>query len=169
MNYATDGVWHKHLLAVIAERMKPHCFLELGLGGDPAVGYVAQHADVSYGVDRYHDAALAKTYRNTMLIRATTDEFFEGIGKIIEPPDLVLIDADHDKDQVLKDLRGVAAICAPNCLVAIHDTFPEGDHHTRPELCSNSYQVPAELDCEHVTLPFPPGVTLCRLRPQSLV
>ena len=166
MNYLDHGDWHKDLLRIMAQRMRPTCFIELGLGGTPSIHSVSEHCGVAYGVDRYKSPCEAPP--NRILVEMTTDQFFADVAPGIPPPELVFIDADHSKESVLRDLANVAAICADNCVVVLHDTFPPGINHTAPDFCGDAYLVPGMIEWEHVTLPFPPGVTICRLKPRSL-
>jgi len=167
MNYTSDHNFHRSFLTMLAARMKPTCYIELGLGTDPAILNVGEHCFKAYGVDRKRESF--PTPPNSVILEMTTDEFFDAYGSTIEAPELVLIDADHSKEQVLRDLDRVAKIAAENCIVCIHDTFPENAAATSPGLCSDSYLVPESIFFEAVTLPFPPGITICRLRPKSLV
>ncbi len=163
----SDHTWHRTLLSALAARMKPRCFIELGLGPEQAaIGWVSEHCYRAYGVDiEPHPHA----YPNARIFQMATEDFFAGPAQHIEPPDLVFIDADHHSAQVRRDLANVEAICAPNCLVVIHDTFPENSAYATEGYCCDSHVVPSYLTCENVTLPFPPGLTLCRLKPQSQI
>jgi hypothetical protein len=167
VNYEMDHMWHRAFLASLACRIRPTCFLELGVHRDPALVNVAQFCDLVVGVDR--DLYLVQWPENSKFYQMTTDAFFAWPAAEIPPPELVFVDADHRREQVIKDLYGVEAICAENCIVVIHDTFPPGIEFTTDVDCSNSYLVPPLLPWEHVTLPVPPGVTLCRMKPRSLV
>lgn len=171
MKYESDHGFHRAFLGQLAARMKPHCYIELGLGTDPAILNVGEHCFKAYGVDRKVEKFAAPP--NSVILEMSTDEFFAAYSDTIEPPELVFIDADHSKDQVLKDLEAVAAIAGDNCIVVLHDTFPENLEQTRPGLCSDSYRVAEYLAAsktwEVVTLPIPPGLTICRLNPKSLL
>lgn len=167
MRYDSDHSFHRTFLTMLAARMKPRCFIELGLGTDPCIVNVGEHCFRAYGVDRKRENFA--TPPNSVILEMTTDEFFESYGRTIEAPELVFIDADHSKEQMLKDLRNVAAIAAENCIVCIHDTFPENEQQTRPEFCGDSYKAVRTLWGEHVTLPFPPGLTIMRANVKSLV
>lgn len=167
MSYDDDLQWHKTLLRALALRMKPKCFLELGLWVVPAMMDLPSDCSEMHGVD---NATFPKFVPSNATIHAmTTDEFFAGPGKTITPPDLVFVDADHHSPQVMRDLNNVAMIAAENCIVVIHDTYPGGPEFTVDGHCADSYKVPGMLIWEHVTLPFPPGVTICRMHPRSLV
>lgn len=167
MHYPSDGEWHKLLIEVIAARMRPECFLELGLAGNPTLLNVARYCKSLHGVDIAQPATFVIP-SSAKIHMMSTDDFFAGPGKSLRP-DLVLVDADHRSAQVRKDLEGVARIAAENCVVLIHDTFPESHQFVADGYCSDSYKVPGEMSWEHVTLPCPPGVTICRMRPRSLV
>ena len=166
MRYDEDGNWHKSLLATIASRMKPKCFIELGLWKEPALLDVAQHCESVHGVDPMGPAYDVPS--NATIHAMTTDEFFDGPAKELIP-DLVFVDADHRSHQVMKDLDNISMIAAENCIVVIHDTYPPNADHTADGFCSDSYKVPKLLMWENVTLPFPPGVTIVRMHPRSLV
>ena len=166
MNYGNDFAFHRNLLVLLAQRMRPDCFLELGLAEDPCISVVAEHCHRSYGVD--HRALTLASPPNTTIVEMTTDEFFQDYANTIPAPDLVLVDADHSKDQVIKDLSNISKIAADNCLVLVHDTYPMTEAETDAGHCSDSYKVPGLLDWEHVTLPCPPGLTLLRMKPRLL-
>jgi len=159
--------WYKVFLGALALRMKPKCYLELGLWHEPALLGLARHCEEMHGVDA--EAQPFHVPENATIHTMTTNEFFDGPGKSITPPDLVFVDADHRSKQVLTDLYSVQDICADNCVVVIHDTFPAGPEFTVDGHCSDSYRVPGMIPWERVTLPFPPGVTICRMKPVSLV
>lgn len=167
MNLKTDLTWHRALLEGLAWRMRPNCYLELGLPHTPTIYGVAKWCRVAYAVDYGNLGKSEMT--NVHLFTMKTDRFFGEVAPKLEPPELVFIDADHSKGQVMKDLNNVAAICAENCVVVLHDTFPADDSYLAPELCNDSYLCPDLIVWEHVTLPVPPGLTLCRLKPKSLL
>ena len=168
MNYDTTLEWHKALLVLIAQRLQPASYLELGCRTDPAFLHLSAFCKAVTGVDR--DQALYTKPSNATIYQMTTDEFFLMFGKTIAPPDLVLIDACHERHQVLRDFENVRAICADNALVVFHDTA--NNSYVDPLLCDNSYlaaQDIVERGFELVTLPFPPGISICRPKPVSLV
>ena len=167
MNYDEALQWHKTLLSAISLMMQPKCFLELGLWYAPAMRDLALNCKEMHGVDSQHYPDFVPS--NATIHKMTTDEFFAGPGKTVTPPDLVFVDADHRSSQVMRDLENIAMIAAENCVVAIHDTYPSGPEFTVEGHCADSYKVPDMLIWEHVTLPFPPGLTLCRMHPRSRV
>jgi len=162
-----DHAFHRSLLSVLAARIQPSCFLELGVHQDPALLQVARHCEHVVGVDR--SLYLIRWPSNSAFYQMTTDEFFAGPAKEITPPELVFVDACHRKEQVLRDLDGIESICAENCVVVLHDTFPPSAEFTSDNDCSDSYLVPGLARWPSVTLPVPPGITMLRMRPTSLV
>ena len=162
-----DENWHKQFLSTLASVQRPGCYLELGLSTSPALLTLSGFCLSVHGVD---PAGIQFDVPTNATIHAmTTNEFFAGPAKMIPPPNLVFVDADHRSHQVMRDLEGIASIAAENCIVAIHDTFPPDDLHKEDHYCSDSYRVPKIMIWERVTLPFPPGLTLCRMHPRSLV
>ena len=172
MNYQTRLEWHKDLLVLLAERMQPASYLELGCRTDPTFLYLWRNCRYVTGVDK--DPARYSAPSNAKIYQRTTDDFFERIAKghiLIKPPELVFIDACHEARQVHRDFDNVTRIAAPNCLVVFHDTFPESDEYVDPNLCDNANLVPPALvedGYEIVTLPFPPGVSIARVNRKSL-
>ncbi len=153
--------WHRDILIALARSMSPKCYLELGLGTTPVLPDLAQHCVATYGVDK--SDACGQMPGNASVFAMSTDEFFAGPPRI-PPPDLVFVDAYHRSEQVLRDLEGIEKICAPDCIVVIHDTFPdkgyEAEHH-----CADSYLVPGIIQWEHVTIPRHPGATILHMKP----
>jgi hypothetical protein len=167
LSYDDDLQWHKIILSAIAMRMQPKCYLELGLWYAPAMLELAANCAEMHGVDTL--GAVFKVPGNATIHKMTTNEFFSGPGRTVTPPDLVFVDADHRSKQVLTDLYNIEDICSDNCIVLMHDTYPGGTEYTVEGHCADSYLVPGMIPWEHVTLPFPPGVTICRMKPKSLV
>ena len=166
MNYATDLDWHREFLAFLARRLRPTSYLELGCEATPAVLGLAEFCGVTYGVDVTPIGFEPPS--NFRYFQMTTDDFFERSASAIESPELILIDACHRSDQVLRDFEGVKKIAATNALVVFHDTFPENIAYRTEAACWTSYLVPPEILAsgeEIVTLPFPPGVSIVRLNP----
>ena len=158
--------WHRTLICAIAGAMRPSCYLELGLGGEPTLTSVADLCVVAYGVD--HNEPKFPVPANATIFTMSTDEFFDARAKTIPPPELVFVDADHRSAQVLKDLKHIEEICAPNCVVVCHDTYPENTGYTVAEHCADSYKVPDMIPWKHVTIPRHPGATILRMKPSGL-
>ena len=158
--------WHRTLICAIAGAMRPACYLELGLGSTPTLTSVADLCVAAYGVDI--NGPLFDVPANATVFSMSTDEFFADHAKTIPPPELVFVDADHGSEQVLKDLANIEKICAANCVVICHDTYPENQGYTVKEHCADSYKVPDLISWEHVTIPRHPGATILRMKPSGL-
>lgn len=161
MDMRTQPQWHSSFMAMIAARMKPGLYVEIGVGQGHTFEAVKPYCGRIVGVDSNPGV------NGDDIRQMTSDEFFVSCGDQVPAIELALIDADHESGQVLRDFDNVWARTALNGLVAIHDTFPENDSYKAKVHCSDSYLVPAEIrrryaDAEVVTLPFPPGLTLVR-------
>lgn len=165
MNYA-ELRWHQSIFRCIAYRQRPKCFLELGLSDNPVMLQIAPYCTEMVGVDPGWQSDVPD---NATVYKMTTDEFFRDHTHDITRPDLVFVDADHDSEQVVKDLHNVSRIAATNCVVLIHDTFPADFAATAKHESSDSWRVPGKIPWESVTLPFPPGLTIARMNPLLLV
>jgi hypothetical protein len=159
--------WHKVLLNALANILRPACFVELGLGSTPALHSVAEFCVATFGVD--HSECKFEIPEGCTIFKMSTDEFFAEKAKTIPPPDLVFVDADHRSSQVLVDLQHLAEVCADNCIVVCHDTYPGGENYTQDGHCSDSFRVPDLVPWEHVTIPVHPGATIFRMKPVGRV
>jgi len=154
---ASDHVWHSDFLEIVARRMKPAVYLELGVGQGLTFDRVKPHCGRAVGVDRGGGD-------HQML----TDEFFAGPGKEMAGIELAFIDSDHRSAQAFRDFCNVIDRTVLGGLVCLHDTYPENESQKEDGFCSDSYRVPEMIrrrygaDCEVVTFPFPPGLTVVR-------
>lgn len=98
-------------------------YLELGLEHDPTAPYRIINSEKKHSVD------IDKTTEADFIM--TTDDFFsklksgkiEGLGKE-EKWDVIFIDADHNVDQVHKDLENSLQHLAENGIILMHDVLP---------------------------------------------
>jgi hypothetical protein len=164
MNYADDVVFHRQFLRMLAKRMAPACYVELGVREGFTIQEVAPHCKLAVGVDILRPADADK-YK---FFEMRTEEFIKEVLPSLPPPELVLIDADHDARAVLADFNGVWRHVAFDGLVVLHDTYPGSTAHLEQRECGNAWEVAQMLareDYECVTLPFPPGLTVVRKQP----
>lgn len=73
----------------------------------------------------------------------------------------------------MSDFRNYFPHVRPHGLILLHDSHPGDASFVAPDLCGGVYQAVEELlqDCaeyEMVTIPFSPGVTICRKRKRQL-
>jgi hypothetical protein len=74
----------------------------------------------------------------------STDEFFMKIPKN-KKWDIIFIDADHEKTQVMKDFINSLEHLNDNGTIIMDDINPFTEELTRPEYCHNAWEVFAEL------------------------
>ena len=150
----TDDVWHRDFLDVLAQRMQPELYVELGCATGATLMRVAKHARRAIGVD-LHEVSVERAETFAMPTQEFLKEVLPGLGKV----SLCFVDADHDADACEADVRGVLPYMAKRGLVVLHDTFPESEHWRSPALCGTAYKVPERFEGSF-TLRFPPGLTL---------
>lgn len=165
--------FHADMLALLAMRMKPAIYLELGVWCGVSLKAVAPYCLRVISVDNGPEAGSLSASFPGEFYPMTTDAFFSGPGRDLTGVELTFIDADHECGQVMKDFRSSFARSAVNGLICLHDTFPEDDSYKVVGHCADSYLVPGMIrdefleplaphDAELVTLPCPPGLTIVR-------
>jgi predicted O-methyltransferase YrrM len=96
----------------------------------------------------------------------TTDDYFESLTT--EQFDAVFIDADHSHQQSLKDFNNVKDRVIEDGFIFFHDTYPWDWSMTDRGQCEDVYKTAKHIkqnlidDFEIITLPFNPGVTICK-------
>ena len=158
MNYRTDGNFHTTFIVILAQRMRPAVYLELGLRDGTTFNRVAPLCKQAIGVDIVRQGEY-----NGIFFEMTTAEFFQKEIEKLPPTELAFIDADHSFDSVRKDFIGVYSYMAKGGIILLHDTFPENDSYKRPGLCDDCYKMRDWLKnngYNSITLPCPPGLTL---------
>lgn len=177
MDYRTDGNFHLDFIELIAKRMKPDIYLELGLGPDAECmnrifGYCKRAIGVDVKSTRKHNPAWE-------LFHLSTDEFFHDSAPLWlekESVDLCLVDADHSAKAVEQDFFSVFPYIKQDGIVLLHDTYPENEAMTAPGYSGDCFLTAAMLPVgaghygyEIVTLPVPPGLTIIRKRKKHLL
>lgn len=165
----TNLDYHRELLASFAKRMRPQCYLELGLNQSPALLTLWENCYHCLGVDIHRPTW--DVPQNTEVFVMRTNEFFEKHRHRIPPVELAFIDADHDCQQVQTDLLNTVGVMAENGVIVMHDTFPACSDDIARDRSGTAF-VTAEWACkelEAITLPFPPGLTIIRVKPTSLL
>lgn len=105
-------------------------------------------------------------YPHALFYKMTSDEFFKLLdtGPEVVTYDLIFIDGDHDKDQVLKDVDNSLRHLADGGLIAMHDTYPPTMDYTHEKWSGTAYLAAQELrkrtDIEVYTFPVTYGLTL---------
>ena len=99
----------------------------------------------------------------------TSDNFFDKIKKEnISKFDLVFIDGDHSKEQVIKDFINVKDMVIDDGFVLLHDTYPCDERMTKSCYSDNAWEAVLYIkqnflnEWEIITLPFNPGLTILK-------
>lgn len=132
-------------------------YLEIGMAyGHTFFPVVCQHKDsVEY---RPPDPKLMPTFK------MTSDEYFRHFKGRLKY-DVVFIDGDHERRQVLADIRNALDMIEDNGVIVCHDTNPPTIRYTMNDLCFNAYQAVVDVwfdeqlsvTCHTVTLPSDQG------------
>jgi len=105
-------------------------------------------------------------FKGTFHLSATDDFFKNNLEKF----DAIFIDADHNFEQVKKDLLNSMDVMNPHGIIFLHDTDPARKELIDPGYCGDSYKIIDWMnrvwpDVEHITLPIcDPGLTIVRMR-----
>jgi len=154
------------------QTLQPDNYLELGLYLGETISYCKDFVKHnSIGVD----ISIPKHLKGYSFYNMTTDEFFKQIEEkdiLIPPLDMVFIDADHSHEQSLKDFNNVFPYVVDQGLIFLHDTFPKDKKHIQPGYCGDVYKTAVQIldrkDCEIITLPVHPGLSIVRKRKEHL-
>lgn len=167
MDFGTDDQFQYRFIPLLAERMKPSLYLEMGVRGGQCISRVAPHAGRSIGVDLVWPG----NTEGYEFFQCSTREFIDSHLPKFRGVELCFIDADHRHESVLADYEGVRPFMADSGIIILHDTFPEeewrtGFHESGDCWRTASYirEHASEYNIEIVTLPVPPGLSIIRCR-----
>lgn len=154
--------FYKSFLRWYADWYNPR-YLEIGCGqGELGMTLKAQRR---MGVDIVEGSDWA-TYRSrgAEFFLGTSDEFFALPAELVGEWDLIFIDGDHSRTQVLRDVYNSLDVLAEGGLIAMHDTLPPTRDHTHEKWSGTAYEAAIELrgleDLEVYTFPVTYGLTL---------
>jgi len=166
-------MYHRDLLVSFAKASQPQTYLELGVGTGDIFSEIAKVTEEAIGVDAHQPRTLPSS-KHCQFYLMKTDEFFlqVAIGMIEIPPlDLVFIDADHTYEESKKDFDNVFPHVVDNGLIFLHDSYPIEDKHLSPSVCGKVCLTVVDIklghfhNCEVLTLPVFPGMTIVRKNP----
>ena len=156
---------HYELIEHLAKWIKPINYLEIGVRWGTTYNVVRNYSKMCYLVDLKF---LEMDYTdNTIKYEMSSDEFFNQIDKNIKF-DMVFIDGDHSKEQVLKDFINVKDMVIDDGFIILHDTYPCDERMTLPSHSNDCWETMLEIkqkysnEWEYITLPFNPGLTLLK-------
>ena len=166
--------WHEDFIVHIAAVARPRVYVELGLYRCALFNKVVPYAQHLIGVD-FDPAASRFMVRSpkTEFVCSSTKEFALELKDRGVQIDVLFIDADHSKQAVLDDFHAYAPFVSPHGLILLHDTYPGDVGQTSAEWSGDCYLAIPILqqslaEFEMVTIPVPPGLTICRKRTSQL-
>jgi len=157
---------HVNLLEWFAGWIRPERYLELGVRDGKCFIPVSKCCNEAIAVD-----AAPRPFNleaNMQYHQMYTDEYFNSIKDLNLKFDMVFIDADHSHRQSYLDFMNVKDLVVPDGFVFFHDTYPYSEELTQEHFCNDCYKTPIKIkelhsnEFELVTLPFNPGVTICK-------
>lgn len=167
-----DADFHVDLVVHIASILRPKCYVELGVYKGETFNRVSKFADEAFAVD-INEKSSEYIKNKQSFYCGTTDSFLEYFKKSGKKIDLLFIDADHSADSVRFEFTEYFPFVTEQGVILMHDGYPLNEKHTDPKICGDGYKAinelsVASLDYEMVTVPFPPGLTICRKRKKQV-
>lgn len=155
---------HTEFFNLLFKWIRPEHYLELGVRHGGNFVTLARHCKKAVGVDMVPAEFLVAD--NMKYCQMSTDGYFESLTD--EMFDAVFIDADHSHEQSLKDFLNVKDRVIEDGFIFFHDTYPWDWSMTDRGQCEDVYKTALYIkqnlidEFEIVTLPFNPGVTICK-------
>lgn len=168
-----DADFHVDFMVHIASVLRPKCYVELGVYQCETFNRVSRFAERSYAVDINSDASCYMRAKRAQFFHGTSLEFCDVLKSRDEKVDMLFIDANHSYDSVMQEFSAFLPLVSEQGMIFLHDSFPLDQSHAAPELCGDAFRAVMELagtahGYEMVTVPFPPGLTMCRKRSAHL-
>lgn len=162
------------LLKLFAPLYTPFVYMELGTKDGYIFNRVSPYVDLAVGVDINIRKSIVK-YNHVELYEMKTDDFVEvwesrkEKGKSTDV-NLLFIDADHERTQVLKDFLFFSKYVKQDSgLILLHDTYPIKSELAVEGYCHNAWETAWKIrvtmgkEFEIVTLPGPwAGLSIIR-------
>jgi len=167
-------LWHEDFIVHLASIIRPRIYVELGIAKCAVFNRIIPYAEKLIGVDVDPQAeTFMQKSEKTRFVLANTQEFVKQLAHESLMIDMLFIDADHDREAVLKDFRNYFPFVSPHGIILLHDVHPGHESLIRPEWCGTAYLAAEELshhtdEYEMVTIPVSPGLAICRKRRSQL-
>lgn len=159
--------WHASFIGEIARQMRPSAYLEIGVYRGETFRKVSKWSGVNVGLDI--DPVAIKSISRVKNSMSIVGEIQALAGRLDLPEtyDLIFIDANHAKENVISDFKAASILLKRNGLILLHDTWPKNESYTTPGFCGNAYLAVEVLrgscpDWSFVTIPAHPGLTFCQ-------
>lgn len=156
---------HYEIIQHLAKWIKPNNYLEIGVREGNVYHLVKNYCNTCYLVDiHFLDLDYSE---NTLKFEMKSDVFFDVVNKEVKF-DLVFIDGDHSKEQVIKDFINVSNMVVDDGFVLLHDTYPCDENMELPVHSHNAWEAALFFKenfnetWEILTLPFNPGLTIMK-------
>ena len=168
MKTHNGGGWYYGFLQHIAMLVRPGLYVEFGVDQGESARLVAPFAEKMALVDA--TAARPAWVPPDQFYQMTTEEFSKKVLRELGDIDMAFIDADHSYKAAQDDFVRLEPKVPQDGFILIHDTYPENQAMTAPGYSGDSWRLPDWLrelrtpTWDVLTLPFPPGLTLCRRR-----
>ena len=177
--FGFDSSWHIPFVSHLSKVLQPECYVEIGIYEASTFNRVSKHAKFSIGIDVNPKAG--------EFIKSKDAKFACGTNALLrfimstyrkQKIDLAFIDGDHKSGQVLADFSEISKFATDECLILIHDTWPQTLADTAENRCADSFQVPKMIqeftngDWSAITIPNHPGLTITQrsnIRPTWMV
>lgn len=134
-NPHTNQLHYREIINYFVNKFGYKSYLELGLR-DPNNTFIHINCENKESVDV--NPHCGPTYH------MTTDQFFNTAGNN-RTWDIIFIDADHEKEQVLKDFNNALKRLNPNGTIIMDDINPTAEWLLTPQFCHNAWEAFAEL------------------------
>jgi len=168
-NREVEVSWHPQFIRHISDVLKPSVYAEIGIYEGETFSIVSSPR--KYAVD-ISQAALdsisdsAETIKILGNSKALSEQLSQNGTKI----DLIFIDANHDKMEVIQDFINLEPHFSEECVVLFHDTYPKNLEYADPRFCGDAYAAIPILATEYsnwafVTIPVHPGLTIASRSP----
>jgi len=172
--YTNNSKWHQGLIIHLASILRPRVYVELGIFKCGLFNRMIPFAEQLIGVDANPEAGnhMARSPK-VRFVATTTSDFAQHLRNEPLSIDMMFIDADHSREAVEEDFVNFFPFVKPHGLILLHDTHPMDTAATSQDRCGDGYQTIERLSrkseqFEMMTLPWHPGLTLCRKRTAQL-
>ena len=166
--------WHHEFILHLASILRPKIYIELGLRQCPLFNRMIPFADKLIGVDIDLRAGTYMTQsKKTEFVLSPTLDYADQIKKNPFEIDMLFIDADHSEKAVRDDFMAFFPFIKDDGIIILHDSYPLNEEWTVSHFCGDGYKAIDKLsrntnEYEMMTIPFHPGLTLCRKRKSQI-
>lgn len=157
----------RELMLEMISLFETHTYVEIGVQRGYTFNILAPRVKRAVAVD-INNMGHITDWPNVEKYRMDSKEF---AVQWTDPIDLLFIDADHKKENVLADFDNLAPFVREGIgLILLHDTHPVAEHLLSDRYCSNAWEAARDIkkkrkyqNFEIVTLPGPyAGLSIIR-------